>query len=287
MFSKCLLSYARTFHQELAATFYAHVLPHSLTERQRGCVITRLLDYERVLQPARPSSSLHIMDALQKGLQSLKRLSSQRSSASMGNSSSSEDAPPPYTFAGTSVSPEKAQQCRQGALGSAIENLPAPLDTIITDYLDPLSFQCLRLTNRWFYHLPTVNEDLLTPCAKWLIMARLEQDLIDSHPAHPPAASPPVQSPRQPKQIVRQTAHGRVTLHATPTKAKSGEGFSHKDPPPLLGQLPKGLERLTCALCKTKHGPSAFTTGTYVICIPYPLDPIPLLCRHQVIYVIC
>lgn len=110
--------------------------------------------------------------------------------------------------------------------------LPEPLLLRITGFLDPLSKECLRLTNNYFHNFIQTSKTEMTGCAKWLVMAYLEREFLD-----------------------------RVAGSAT-----SSERRKHNIKLPFMkrsssSSLPNNVTKLTCSLCKTKHGPNSFLKG--------------------------
>ena len=80
------------------------------------------------------------------------------------------------------------------------------------------------------------NEEELTRCGKWLVMAHLEQDFLNS---------------------LRMDSN-------TSARRKSSLPFSPSMKIPFMkssSAIPKTLTKLTCSLCKTKHGLELFLGG--------------------------
>ena len=132
-----------------------------------------------------------------------------------------ETLPPPTYDSGNFSFPLKHRQAHN------IETLPLGLVIKILDRIDPTSKRCFYSTNRRFRGVGQGDKEPLTGCGRWLVMARLEQDLLD-----------------------------RLPSKSTPDRRKSFSLFSKKG-----ASLPKNLTKLTCSLCKTKHGPDSFLKG--------------------------
>ena len=148
-----------------------------------------------------------------------------------------EHAPPSYSAHASSPFPSR--DCGQaGGPSSSLSRLPVGISDNIIKFLDPASRRCLFLTNRRFRSMSYGGEEELSRCGKWLVMALLEQDLADRFLADC-------------KTSVRRRSILPVVL-------------SMKKRLPLTKRsnaIPEDLRKLTCSLCKIKHGPDSFLTG--------------------------
>ena len=135
--------------------------------------------------------------------------------------------PPLYTALASSSAPLRvnANTC---ILPLTLNTLPSRPLSKITSLLDPVSKQCLYLTNQRFRNLGQGDKEELTRCGKWLVMAYLEQDFLNRLPA-------------------KSTSDRRKSFSIPFMKSPSS--------------LPKDFSKLTCSLCKTKHGPDLFLKG--------------------------
>ena len=129
--------------------------------------------------------------------------------------------------------------------------------------------QCLRLTGKRFYSSLKVNEELLSRCGKWLVMARIEQDAIDEHLARPlttPSLTPETISvPKASSAFPIGRFHWKGTSHKVDLQI-DGTSQENEKPQTHPPELPQYLQRLTCSLCKIKHPHSAFMSNTVVGC---------------------
>ena len=167
-----------------------------------------------------------------------------------------DTAPPPYVGPSTEYPSEKTTQWR--TLQRSLAGLPTDLLINITNHLDPVSVQCLRLTSKRFYSSLKVNEELLSRCGKWLVMARIEQDALDEYLAC--SLSRPSLPP---EKVSVPKASSAFTLGRFHWKGTSQEHEKSQTHPP---ELPQCLQLLTCSLCKIKHPHSAFMSKTRVAC---------------------
>ena len=183
-------------------------------------------------------------------------------------------APPPYVGPGIDYPSEKTTKRSQTSQRSnPLADLPTDLLINITNQLDPVSVQCLRLTGKRFYTSLKVDEELLSRCGKWLVMARIEQDAIDEYLARPlttPSLSPEI----PPERTSVPKASGSFSFGRFHWKGTSHKVDLQKDNTPQEDEksqfhppeLPQYLQRLTCSLCKIKHPHSAFMSNTIVGC---------------------
>lgn len=192
----------------------------------------------------------HFMDSFKSRWRSFKR-----------HSNSHEDiAPPPYVGPGIDYPCEKtARRSRESQRSHSLTGLPRDIFTGITNHLDPVSVQCLRITAKMFYSSFKVDEDSLSRCGKWLVMARIEQDAIDEYLARPMTASS-----LPPERISTSKASSSLTFvktfwKRTSHKVELQEDVESQDHP---SDPPQCLQRLTCSLCKVKHPHSAFMSNT-------------------------
>ena len=107
-----------------------------------------------------------------------------------------------------------------------LNKLPDALIRRITIFLNPAATICLSVTCRRFRKLIKTERNSLSRCAKWFVMACLEQDYIDHYP---------------PQASRRSSLRHRHSQHAVGQDS------------PRTGRL-DGFKGLTCALCKVKHG---------------------------------
>lgn len=115
-------------------------------------------------------------------------------------------------------------------------SLSEPLRLRIIGFLDPLSKKCLQLTNKCFRDSIQSNGADLTGCAKWLVMAYLEQEELD--------------------RVV--TSESTITGNSGRRKLNIKLPFRNRS---SSSSMPNTFAKLTCALCKTKHGPASFLKG--------------------------
>lgn len=143
--------------------------------------------------------------------------------------------PPSYTVSASSTIAIR-QSIKADNSSKSLTNLPAELLGNIINLLDPVSKRCLYTVNRRLRSMGHSNEEELTRCGKWLVMAHLEQDFLNSLP---------------------------ITSN-TSARRKSSLPFSPSLKIPFMrnsSAFPKNPTKLTCSLCKTKHGPESFLKG--------------------------
>ena len=179
-------------------------------------------------------------------------------------------APPAYVGPGIDCPSEKTKKPSQTSQRSnPLADLPTDLLVNITNQLDPVSVQCLRLTGKRFYTSLNVNEELLSRCGKWLVMARIEQDAIDEYIARPlttPTLPPETISvPKAPDSFSFGRFHWKGASHKVDLQ-KDGNSQEEEKPENQPSELPQYLQRLTCSLCKIKHPHSAFMSNSVVGC---------------------
>jgi len=126
--------------------------------------------------------------------------------------------------------------------GILLETFPFELLSNILDNVDPVTVHSLSLTNRHFRNIFKTDQTPLTHCGVWLLSTRLEQDEIN----------------RLPTNLMLQRK------------------WPFQKPRPVL---PQSLSILNCALCKTKHHPSAFLGGPSRTRVLRPANEIQVL--HQ------
>ena len=143
--------------------------------------------------------------------------------------------PPSYTASASSTTAIRLPT-KEDSSSKSLLCLPFELLGNIANLLDPVSKRCLSITNRRFRSMSFDNNEELTRCGKWLVMAHLEQDFLNS-------------------------------LHMeskTSARRKSSSRFSPSMKIPFVkssSTSPKKPTKLTCSLCKTKHGPDSFLKG--------------------------
>ena len=108
--------------------------------------------------------------------------------------------------------------------------LPDDLIRRITSFLNPAAAICLSITCRRFRKLIRTGGNSLSRCAKWYVMACLEQDYINRYP---------------PQASYRSFLHQR---HSHPSMDQYH---------PRSDQYQR-FNGLTCALCKVKHSPETW-----------------------------
>lgn len=148
-----------------------------------------------------------------------------------------EQRPPPPSY---TASPSSTTTIRLSTKADSSSKsllcLPFELLGDIANFLDPVSRRCLSITNRRFRSMSFDNNEELTRCGKWLVMAHLEQDFLNS-------------------------------LHMesnTSARRKSSSRFSPSMKIPFVrssSTSPKNPTKLACSLCKTRHGPDSFLKG--------------------------
>ena len=214
------------------------------------------------LHDHRPSTSFHhqLMESLKNHWRSFKRFSTLPE----------DTPPPPYVGPGIDVpSVKTTKRSRASQRSNPLAELPFDLLIKITDQLDPVSVQCLRLTAKKFYSSFKVDEELLSRCGKWLVMARIEQDALDEYLARPlTMPSPPPEIISVPEASSAFT-FGRFHWKRTSRKVdlqKDENPQEDEKPENQPSDLPQYLQRLTCALCKIKHPHSAFMSNNLVGC---------------------
>jgi len=65
----------------------------------------------------------------------------------------------------------------QGRNDRALPHLPEDLILRISGLLDEVSLLCLKNTNTRFRHTITISEALISRCARWMVLCRLEEDI--------------------------------------------------------------------------------------------------------------
>ena len=110
-----------------------------------------------------------------------------------------------------------------------IEALPTELLCRITYFLDPVGTVCLSMVNRRLHQVIGFDQESLTRCARWIIMARVEQDFLNTH-----------------------------NVVGWPNSPTSKRRFSFLGGSPKSSKPEARLSMLTCALCKAKHGIPGF-----------------------------
>ncbi len=141
--------------------------------------------------------------------------------------------PPPSYTASASLTIPIGQSTKAD---SSLTILPSVLLGKVISFLDPVSRKCLYITNRRFRSMGYGNEEELTRCGKWLVMAHLEQDFLNSF--HMDGNS----SARR-KSLPPFTLSMRIPFMKNSSAS------------------PKTPKKLACSLCKTKHGPDSFLKG--------------------------
>ena len=143
--------------------------------------------------------------------------------------------PPSYTASASTTIPIR-QSTKTDSSSTSLTNLPSELLGKIINLLDPVSKHCLYITSRRFRSMGYGNEEELSRCGKWLVMAHLEQDSLNS---------------------LRMDGNASA-------RRKSSLSFSPSMKIPFMkgsSALPKSSTKLACSLCKTKHGPDSFLKG--------------------------
>ena len=144
--------------------------------------------------------------------------------------------PPPSYTARASLTIPIRQSTKADSSSTFLTTLPSELLGKIINLLDPVSKRCLYITSLRFRTMSYDNEEELTRCGKWLVMARLEQDFLNS---------------------LRMDGN-------PPARRKSSLPFSPSMKIPFMkspSAFPKAPTKLACSLCKTKHGPDSFLKG--------------------------
>lgn len=143
--------------------------------------------------------------------------------------------PPSYTARASSTIPIR-QSTKADSSSTSLTTLPSELLGKIVSFLDPVSKRCLYITSLRFRTMGYDNEEELTRCGKWLVMAHLEQDFLNS---------------------LRMDSN-------TSARRKSSLPFSPSMKIPFMknsSTFSKAPTKLACSLCKTKHGPDSFLKG--------------------------
>lgn len=148
-----------------------------------------------------------------------------------------EQRPPPPSYTASASSTTTIRQSTKADSSSkSLTSLPLELLGNIINLLDPVSKRCLYITNRRFRFMGYDDDEELTRCGKWLVMAHLEQDFLSC-------------------------------LHMdsnTSTRRKSSLPFGPSMKIPFMrssSASSKNPTKLACSLCKTKHGPDSFLKG--------------------------
>lgn len=128
----------------------------------------------------------------------------------------------------TLVSPKPSSSGQPGP--SRLEKLPTELLCRITYFLDSVGAACLSMVNRRLHQVIEYDQESLTRCARWIIMARVEQDFLNEHHV--------IGWPNDPAPSKRRWSLFGASARKSTNEAK--------------------LDALTCALCKTKHGIPGF-----------------------------
>lgn len=124
--------------------------------------------------------------------------------------------------------------------------LPDALICRLASLLNPAVAICLSVTCRRFGKLIETDQNSLSRCEKWFVMACLEQDYIDRYSLQS-APQSSIHHQRSWNPDSPQSSHGSSSQQRRP-RHSSTQHF-----PSLSG--PSGFNGLTCALCKVKHGP--------------------------------
>lgn len=143
--------------------------------------------------------------------------------------------PPSYSARASSTIPIR-QSTKTDSSSTSLTTLPSELLGKIINLLDPVSKRCLYITSLRFRTMGYDNEEELTRCGKWLVMAHLEQDFLNT---------------------LRMDGN-------TSARRKSSLPFSPSMKIPFMknpSALPKNATKLACSLCKSKHGPDTFLKG--------------------------
>ena len=144
--------------------------------------------------------------------------------------------PPPSYTARVSLTIPIRHSTKADSSSTFFTTLPSELLGKIINLLDPISRRCLYITSLRFRTMGYDDEEELTRCGKWLVMARLEQDFLNS---------------------LRLDG-------STSARRKSSLSFGPSMKIPFMknhSAFPKAPTKLACSLCKTKHGPDSFLKG--------------------------
>ena len=148
-----------------------------------------------------------------------------------------EQSPPPPSYTASASSMIAIRQSTKADNSSnSLTSLPSKLLCNIINLLDPVSKRCLHIVNRRLHSMGYDDEEELTRCGKWLVMAHLEQDFLNSLP---------------------------ITGN-TSARRKSSLRFSPSMKIPFMkssSAIPQNPTKLACSLCKTWHGPDSFLKG--------------------------
>ena len=134
-----------------------------------------------------------------------------------------------FTFTAKSAATVAKPIGASSTSSSRLSTLPTELLCRITYFLDSVGQVCLSMVNRRLHQVIEFDHESLTRCARWIIMARVEQDFLNQK-------------------------------HVTgwPNNPTSKRRWSLFGGSPRSSKPEAKLDTLTCALCKTKHGIAGF-----------------------------